>query len=84
MGESEIYAKLVTIEKLLIVLASNPKFGSRLADAEAEIYQDFGLELNKMFPSDAGYETLQAVVDNFTQAKRSIEAKIEFLGEAEA
>ena len=80
MDASQVIAKLVTIEKLLIILASNPKFESLLRDAEAEIDQDYGQELNRMFLSDPGYSNLNEIVRNFREARQSIDLKIEFLG----
>ena len=82
MNSAETLAKLVTIEKLLIVLCSHPKFRDHLSDVEAEIHQEYGADLNRMFPSDPGYEERNAIVTNFRDAKRSIETKIEFMGTA--
>jgi hypothetical protein len=50
--EDLIYAKLVTIEKLLVVIASDPRFSNLLREAEAEIHQEYGERLSELFPSD--------------------------------
>jgi hypothetical protein len=65
MSIDEIYAKLVTIERLLSIVLSDSRYSDLLNDMRSEIHDEFGAELNKLFPSDPAYACLHAVVSNF-------------------
>jgi len=71
--EDLIYAKLVTIEKLLQVLLSDRKYADLLREAEADIFSEYGSRLNGLFPSDPDYQHFNAVYSNFKNVLSSIE-----------
>jgi hypothetical protein len=64
--DDEMYAKFITIERLLMIVLSDPKYADALADARSEVHREFGEELTKYFPSDPNYPTREAaIVENF-------------------
>lgn len=72
--DDDDYAKLVTIERLLMIILSDPKYSDALADARADLHREFGQELTKYFPSDPDYPTREAaIVRNFTEVADIIE-----------
>lgn len=64
--EDEVFAKLVTVERLLMILLSDRRYADLLNEARNDIHRDFGAELTKYFPSDPNYPAREhAVVKNF-------------------
>jgi hypothetical protein len=71
-----ILAKLITIEKLLTVIASDRRFGELLREVGDEMHRDYGARLNELFPSDPEYEALDAIYSNFRDALQTIELNV--------
>ena len=63
--QEEIYAKLVTVERLLTILLSDRRYAELLEGMRADVHAEFGEPLNKMFPSDPAYGALAEVISNF-------------------
>ncbi|MEQ1622905.1 MAG: hypothetical protein ABL919_16025 [Methylococcales bacterium] len=78
VSSDEIFAKLVTIEQLLIVLLSDKKYEDRIRSTFTEIHNQFGAQLNTMFPSDEGYNALKLVVENHSDAVLQITASTDW------
>jgi thiamine phosphate synthase YjbQ (UPF0047 family) len=78
--EDLIYAKLVTIEKLLEVLLSDTRYAELLRQADADIHTDYGSRLNQLFPSDPEYQHVNAIYSNFKNVLSSIELNATSMG----
>ena len=76
----EIFAKLVTVEKLLVILLSQERFEPFLRAAALEIHEEFGERLSRLFPSDAEFPYYSAVTENFNRAISTIEANVGYRG----
>ena len=74
--EDLILAKLITIEKLLIVVASERRYLGLLREVADEMHREYGTRLNELFPSDPEYAALETVYSNFKDAIQTIELNI--------
>ena len=78
--DKEIFAKLATIEQLLMVLLSDPKYGEQMRHARDNVYREYGEKLNKLFPSDPEYVFYQSVQANFDFVADMIDIAHQFSG----
>lgn len=69
----EVIAKLVTIEKLLAIVLSDSRYADLVTEAKSEIYEEYGTQLNRIFPSDPEYHAISTIVTNFNVVADEIE-----------
>ena len=71
--------RLITIEKLLIMLLSDQRYKPVINDVRSQLYADYGDQLNRLFPSDPEYQAVQSIVNNMNSALDAIERNIDVL-----
>ncbi|HEX7872214.1 MAG TPA: hypothetical protein VF475_04835 [Sphingobium sp.] len=71
--------KLITIERLLILLLSDKRYLPLIENMRRDLYEEFGLPLNKLFPSDPEYRAISDIKDAIEGALEQIEHNIEFV-----
>ena len=79
--EAEIYAKLVSIEQLLMIVLGDPKYADGIRSARASVHREYGERLKKLFPSDPEYGFYEAVQSNFDYVADMIEIEHRYSGQ---
>jgi hypothetical protein len=75
MGDLAI--KLITIERLLILLLSEERFAPLIERVRAGFYDEFDVHLNRLFPSDPEYQAIQDIRNSLDDALNRIELNID-------
>ncbi len=73
----ELIARLDTIQRLLVIVLSDRKYQSAIEDLRDDLYEQFDVPLNTLFPSDPEYQLLEAESRHLRAAVGEILGNIE-------